>query len=373
MTSNQEDAICSKSCFFLRSSFLWPEETPTKSFYVKFILVLLLSLLTAFLPLLIHFLILLERGLDPSEDLFVIISYTGFTLIMTIYVINLRKMSYLIMQLSDFKKFGKPRGYDYWIKNFNLIASGVYYYVLSISFCLNLTRWVGIPECRKTRDFQVCGIVIPYWLPWKVDSWFFFILLDLYVLKMTLIVNCALFLIIFQILEITMHIKLRIDHLKEMLTKCFDNDSQTNEKQLVKCICYHNYIINCSNVFRQCFTYSMFSLIVAMAFSCGCLESQIVKFDLWAVPPTFAWICLLFTACMAGQILMIASLEIGDASYHSKWYQFDVTFRKCLILVMIRSQKALVLSAGPFNILCFSLFVAIMKFSYSVFLLLNQH
>nr|XP_015839333.1 PREDICTED: uncharacterized protein LOC107398711 isoform X2 [Tribolium castaneum] len=344
MALNQEDAICSKSCFYLRYSFLWPEEAPTRSFYAKFILVLILSFLTAFLPLFIHFLILVERGLDPSEDLFVIISYTGFALIMIIYVIHVKKTSYLIVQLSDFEKFGKPRGFDYWDKKFRLISSGVYYYVLIASSGLNLGRWVGMAECRKERDFQVCGIVIPYWLPWKVDSWLFFILLDLYVLKMTLVVNCALFLIIIQILEITTHLKLRIDHLKEMLVKCFDSDSQTNRKQLVNCIRYHTYIINCSKLFKKCFTHAMFSLIVTMALSCGCLESQVVK-----------------------------SLSIGDAGYHSKWYQTDANFRKYLILVLMRSHKALVLSAGPFNILCFELFVAIMKFSYSVFMLLNQN
>lgn len=183
--------------------------------------------------------------MDPSEDLYYIISYTGFVTVMIIYAKNVKKISYLFKQLSDLKNFGKPPGFDNWNRKFDLVAVGLYYYLLVGASGVTIAKLLTIPKCKSQTDFVICGIMIPFSLPWKINSWLLLGFIDLYVVYFALIINTALFFTILQLFEVTINIKLRIDHLNEMLLKCFDenNNTKRSEQNLVNCIRYHNYII----------------------------------------------------------------------------------------------------------------------------------
>lgn len=52
-------------------------------------------------------------------------------------------------------------------------------------------------------------------------------------------------------------------------------------------------------------------------------------------------------------------LNIASASYELKWYDKNREFKKNLLLVIIRSQKPLVLSIGPLGPLTTETFVSV--------------
>ncbi|XP_068897461.1 odorant receptor Or2-like [Tenebrio molitor] len=165
---------------------------------------------------------------------------------------------------------------------------------------------------------------------------------------------------------------MRIDQLKSMISRCFRGDVATGRTRLNECIQYHIDIISYADRFNSCFTNGMFIHLATTGIICGCLENQIAKEQhLGAILHILGWITSLFVSCLGGQILMDSSSSIADAAYNSNWYNANVQMRRDLIVMIVRSQKPLFVATGAFNVLCFSLFVTIMKMSYSILTLLK--
>ncbi|XP_036336876.1 odorant receptor 30a-like [Rhagoletis pomonella] len=65
------------------------------------------------------------------------------------------------------------------------------------------------------------------------------------------------------------------------------------------------------------------------------------------------------------------SLNIANAAYNTNWMQRSTEFRKCIVLIIARSQRPLQLTAGGLKPLTLEAFVGIMRASYSLFSVLQ--
>jgi hypothetical protein len=279
MTSNKM-IIGKWTRFCLRQCYIWPathqEMNPPKWFYLKLAFLLVLSLFVFLVPTVINtqYRIKCTGQSIPTQELFVgvldsqnssenvglILSYSGFLSVMTLYALNHKRVAQLMRRLSDFEDFGKPPGFD------QLKTKMEFYSKISVCYCLlagivyKCIKLYGIPDCQRERgSFEICGLIVPLWKPWNGDSISPLLLTLDFTLVYGLIFTNSILLICVQILEISLNIKLRIDHLKLMLLTCFDRDTRTNRKCLNKCINYHQNIIRSINiVVLQDFTTSQF-------------------------------------------------------------------------------------------------------------------
>ncbi|XP_072948753.1 uncharacterized protein [Epargyreus clarus] len=79
-----------------------------------------------------------------------------------------------------------------------------------------------------------------------------------------------------------------------------------------------------------------------------------------------------FIYCYRGNELVIESGKVAEAAYECPWYICSPRLRRCLLLVMRRSQRELKLKAGGLTELSLATFMGIVKASYTFFTVLQQ-
>ncbi|KAL2738913.1 odorant receptor 22c-like [Vespula squamosa] len=72
-----------------------------------------------------------------------------------------------------------------------------------------------------------------------------------------------------------------------------------------------------------------------------------------------------FALCYAGEYLSSKSTDIERAAYNSNWYELNPSESRFLLLLMIRSQKRFVITAGKFMDLSLEMFASMLKASGS--------
>ncbi|XP_064210995.1 odorant receptor 85b-like isoform X1 [Tribolium castaneum] len=378
MTEEKELRLCLWSCYYLKLSLMWPlkreEFKSSKGLYLRLLVFVIISGSTFTAMIFMHLYKSLKVGsYDVSEDLAILASNIGYVLMMTMYVSRQKDLELLLLDLSDFKTYGKPPNFDKVRKRMDLYAHLIFFYSMFGSFVYNMDKIILIDKCKEARRInEVCGSAIPFWTPFETEDLFTLTLVITYVLINIFVVVKVAMTVSVQVLEISSHINLRIEQLKIFIAGCFDRDFKASRERLDFCIRYHNVIIDFSERFSRCFSYVMFIHLAITGIIIGCLENQIVQeHQPEAMLHMGGWSTATFIACYGGQLLMDASTSIADEFYNCPWYEADVKMRKDLILIILRAQKALFVSTGPFNVLSFALFVSIMKLSYSIFTVLS--
>lgn len=56
---------------------------------------------------------------------------------------------------------------------------------------------------------------------------------------------------------------------------------------------------------------------------------------------------------------MFQSVEVAEAAYKSEWYNFSSKFSRNIILIMARSKRPIVVTAGKFFALSLSTFTGV--------------
>ncbi|KAJ8721822.1 hypothetical protein PYW08_004224 [Mythimna loreyi] len=79
-----------------------------------------------------------------------------------------------------------------------------------------------------------------------------------------------------------------------------------------------------------------------------------------------------FLYCYQGNQLTEESSEIAGAAYEAPWYKCSLRVRRSLLIVMVRTRRAVRLTAGGFTTLSLACFTSIIKASYTFFTVLQQ-
>ncbi|XP_066152165.1 putative odorant receptor 92a isoform X2 [Euwallacea fornicatus] len=111
----------------------------------------------------------------------------------------------------------------------------------------------------------------------------------------------------------------------------------------------------CNGMFQLAHTGKMFSV----EFYFNCAFTFDVLFELG--------IC-----CWFGTLLTIKSVEVGDACYHYDWLNSPSHTRKLLLMIILRSQRPMYITAGKIIRLSMGSYLSVLKTAYSYFALMQS-
>ncbi|XP_063907413.1 uncharacterized protein LOC135125691 [Zophobas morio] len=314
------------------------------------------------------------------EDISIAVSSYGTYYMVFSFLRQQHQIALILRNLSTFHKFGKPPDFDDLNRRLNIIAKILTAFEFGIVAAFKIARIAKKSECKETLaklglKRHYCGLGSPAWTPFDVDFFPVFEIFLLYEFIFALVhsKNCSQ--ISFHLLEITYHVTLRIEHLKALIVRCFNSNSQTVfRKQLSHCIAYHNEILNLTLDIDATFSTIMFGHFALTGAVCACLEKQIIDGHnaFTGFCHFVGWITALFIVCLGGQRVINASESVADALWTSKWYKADFKLQKSVLIMLVRAQRNSNIKAGPFGILCYPFFVSVLKTSYSILCLLTS-
>ncbi|GAB0093737.1 Odorant receptor [Sergentomyia squamirostris] len=101
--------------------------------------------------------------------------------------------------------------------------------------------------------------------------------------------------------------------------------------------------------------------------------NPVVHFDMWFKYVVFL-ICALwqvFCLCYYGDTLVEDSQSLSWGAFSSQWYREDPQYQKYILMIIMRAQKPLSLTAGKFSMVSLRSFTAILSTAFSYFTLLR--
>ncbi|XP_025163768.1 odorant receptor 22c-like isoform X1 [Harpegnathos saltator] len=134
----------------------------------------------------------------------------------------------------------------------------------------------------------------------------------------------------------------------------------------------HNRVISFSKNIDKVFSFIALMQILGntlvICFLGLVLMTSHTDIDIGLLKTMFAYMGIsleVFVVCFVGEYLCIKSKSLGDAAYESLWYNMSPSHVKKLLLIIMRSQKQLTITAGGITNLSLESFTSIMKASAS--------
>ncbi|KAJ3644220.1 hypothetical protein Zmor_026890 [Zophobas morio] len=374
--------ICRSTRRNLRYILLWPRDseelTPSSAVNIRIVGYVLITIPPC-LAVLMHLIFTTTKHIDVSvvDDFSVLTSLIGVYYVAFTFTKNQPKVAKLLLEMSNFEKFGKPPNFDQEDKNLNFFSTSFFVYLCYSVLVYDIIKFRRKEECEdKNRNEGLnenCGFIAPMWTPFSTKNDVVYYLYHAYVIFCVQLLMKPSALVSYTEFEITTHLILRIKQLNQMIRQIFVNTNYViARRRLNNCIVYHGDIIRMAKAINDCFSSSMFMHTFITAIICACIEKQFIEGDHFCAVVHFCgWATVLVLACWSGQILIDASETIPVSIWFSKWYEADVRLQKDILMMLKRSQELFTLTAGPFSSLSFSLLVSATKMSYSLLCLLN--
>ncbi|XP_061703864.1 odorant receptor 49b-like isoform X2 [Cydia pomonella] len=172
------------------------------------------------------------------------------------------------------------------------------------------------------------------------------------------------------------HLRLMFVMLQADLRHLHDVGVEQAENTLKKLIPHHqnllNLMVELSNAFGAIF-------IIHLAFFSGTMcffgfaarihcSPESIK-NLFAA--NIILVCI-FTCCYYGQNLTDASVDIAQAAYESQWHLKSQEYQKCILFIMLRSQKAQYIKSTSFTDVSLQTFTKILNVTWSFLSLITK-
>ncbi|KAJ3658561.1 hypothetical protein Zmor_010294 [Zophobas morio] len=154
---------------------------------------------------------------------------------------------------------------------------------------------------------------------------------------------------------------------------------KTAYKHLKRCINHHNKILSFVVEYEKCFSGCVFWQMAGSLFSlCFCCIG--LTFAAFASVNTLTYFFTAFIVsfqilfyCHYGTLLYEENNGLINAIYMGSWYRYDVRIRKILLIMMERSKRPMLLTAGAVVNVTLETFVSVLKSSYSLVAVLNNY
>ncbi|XP_049870356.1 odorant receptor 19a-like [Pectinophora gossypiella] len=173
-----------------------------------------------------------------------------------------------------------------------------------------------------------------------------------------------------------------LDKYEEIVKETYSEEEigKALETILRDCFRQHQLLISCVQKFGRTYAYGfMTQLLSSMAAICVVMvqvsqdASSFKSVRLVTSLSFFVAMTLqLVLQCFTANELTIQAGRVANAVMESKWERMPVRLRRMLLLMMIRAQRPLVLSAAGFANMDNACFLAIMKAAYSYYAVLSQ-
>ncbi|XP_067625344.1 odorant receptor Or2-like [Eurosta solidaginis] len=154
-----------------------------------------------------------------------------------------------------------------------------------------------------------------------------------------------------------------------------------NETKMLRdfkeCMAYHNKIIDFRNDLEELvsinglFDVALFGAMLCMTLFFISIEQD---FKLILVAMTFMFIPF-YLFCITyyySNKFTVESLEVANAAYNTPWYEGNLEMRKCVMVMIAKSQRPLEITAGGLYPMTLANFQSLLKVSYSYFTLLQR-
>nr|CUQ99414.1 Olfactory receptor 34 [Manduca sexta] len=154
---------------------------------------------------------------------------------------------------------------------------------------------------------------------------------------------------------------------------------QIVHERLRLCILQHQSILESAAKIKTCFSghilaqFTVSIVIICVTAYTLALETHDNPIRLIAMFSYLLGMMMqVFLYCYQGDYLSEESSDIADAAYECPWYACPIPLRRSLLVIMARSRRVAILTAGGFSTLSLACFVSIIKASYSFFTVLQQ-
>ncbi|RZC32666.1 7tm 6 domain containing protein, partial [Asbolus verrucosus] len=118
------------------------------------------------------------------------------------------------------------------------------------------------------------------------------------------------------------------------------------------CIDHHNAILKFVNNYEECFSSAVFSQFLGstlvICFCCLQLSKvQPMSYNFFSMISFLSvFLAQIYIYCYYGTVLFEESNTLTNAIYMGRWYEYDVKSRKALVILMERSKKPILITAG---------------------------
>ncbi|XP_063912008.1 odorant receptor Or1-like [Zophobas morio] len=149
--------------------------------------------------------------------------------------------------------------------------------------------------------------------------------------------------------------------------------------QIRNCVYHHNVIIKFVENYENVFSFVVFTQFCASVLViCICCFrlSQMTSFSM-----SFVWMAIflctmlseIFLYCIYGTTLFEENSTLMQAVHMGKWYEYDQKSKKSLIVLMERSKRPMVVTAGKILDLSLETFTTILRRAYSLLAVLKNY
>ncbi|KAJ3642135.1 hypothetical protein Zmor_024944 [Zophobas morio] len=375
--------VLSETLSYLRFSCIWPKEghelNPGKWFYIRFILMLTSQSIILFGSS-AHLVVSIQNDSNNIfEDLVILIGEVGVFYFNASFVRYEEPIAKIFTHLSNFEKFGTPPNFEQ--RNKKLVFWSRMYKTLIdiIMFNLCLEALFRVKSCERenlTRKFkEICGLVVTTWVPFNIDVFPLKQILYLWQCYTIVFTMKGAAIVSFGLMESMEHLVVRIQHLKELLLETVDTENEKLRNEMLgKCVEYHIDIFEIGQQMDKNFDSCLFAHVLVSGAFFGCVGytiMEVLSFSLLSCSLFVGWVLSLVIVSISGQHLMDEGFSVGDIAYDSNWYDRNASFQKNIVLIITRSQKPILIHAGPFSHLAHVLVLTIFKTAYTYMTMLN--
>ncbi|XP_018570955.1 odorant receptor 49b-like [Anoplophora glabripennis] len=244
--------------------------------------------------------------------------------------------------------------------------------------CLPLLTY---EDCHKNRSKHMikygipCGGIVHYVLPYKQDT---FPLAEITIVNQMLISTVGTLIVMtvtMLVCGILIHVSANLKYLRSMISNLTYTPNNRIMQHVNSCVKYHTMICDFAGRINEAFSTMMLVHITWTSFIISVLGFEIIMDTNYSNSIRFSlhlggWLGMLFLICFYGQILMDDSFAVSEALYEAEWYEKPPIVRKSLVLILLRSQRPLVLKAAGVNVMSLATFLGVLYNAYSYFTLL---
>ncbi|KAJ3656609.1 hypothetical protein Zmor_015673 [Zophobas morio] len=150
-------------------------------------------------------------------------------------------------------------------------------------------------------------------------------------------------------------------------------------EQIMHCVSHHNIIIEFVEKIEKVYSsvaFTQFSASVLVICICCFKLSQISPFSMnfvWMVTFLCTMLSEIFLYSFFGTTLYEENQTLIQAVYTGKWYEYDLKSQRALIILMERSRRPMIVTAGKILDLSLETFTTILRRAYSLFAVLKNY
>nr|WJJ63319.1 odorant receptor 19 [Pachyrhinus yasumatsui] len=374
----------------LKLLFVWPKKCLTKTLNKLFTYGCFAFIISCNVPVVWAVAYQVSVGIDNLnifiEALIGVFDIIGCTVVQIFLLKNQQIIAKIIEDINVFLKFCDKKV----IKEIDEDCVRYTKYLLiyvTMGVILNL-GWplMSTEHCIISRGSEFylkhdpCGMVTQHFYPFDASKphvfWLLFVIETFYCYY----ICCEFSLGTATVVGLLMHIIAQVRNCGNKFQTVFnkDNDKLTTKARFVKCIKYHQAILEYSN--NVCNIFNSMLIVYVTTTSC---TLAVISYQI-ANPSTnmqdrirytmllLGWLLLFFLICYYAQKLEHETVKIADSVYNSSWHDshINIEMLKNITFIIARSQKPLTLEVRYMGTFSLVRYVSVLKTAYSFFTLL---